>query len=127
MTTRRWVALASLVALLLIMLVPTGKSYYDQRQRLSELNDKVATQEDNVSELEREKDLWETDAYVEAQARKRLKFVKPGERTYTVVDPDATSPQVDPETGTVEGKNTQPWYEQMASSVETADDPATDQ
>ncbi|HIZ98601.1 MAG TPA: septum formation initiator family protein [Candidatus Janibacter merdipullorum] len=127
MTTRRWVVLASVVALLLIMLVPTGKSWYDQRQRLAELNDRVATQKENVAELEREKELWETDAYVEAQARKRLKFVKPGEKTYTIVDPESTSPGVDPETGTVEGKTNQPWYEQMASSVETADDPATEQ
>ena len=37
MTTRRWVVLASVVALLLIMLVPTGKSWYDQRQRLAEI------------------------------------------------------------------------------------------
>ena len=127
MTTRRWVGLGSVLALLALMLVPTGKSWYDQRQRLDELNEQVAAQEANVDELEREKELWETDEYVEAQARKRLKFVKPGERTYTVVDPDEGTPDVDPETGTVEGEGNRPWYEQMASSVETADDPAGDQ
>lgn len=127
MTPRRWVVLSSVVALLLVMLVPTGKSWYDQQQRLDELHEQVASQEANVAELERERELWDTDEYVEAQARKRLKFVKPGEKTYTVVDPETGSPDVDPETGTVEGKNNQSWYEQMASSVETADDPATDQ
>lgn len=127
MTTRRWVALGSVMALLALMLVPTGKSWYDQRQRLGELHEQVTAQEADVSELERERELWGTDEYVEAQARKRLKFVKPGEKTYTVIDPDATSPDIDPQTGTVEAKNNQPWYEQMASSVRTADDPARDQ
>ncbi|MGO1165937.1 MAG: FtsB family cell division protein [Janibacter sp.] len=127
MTTRRWVALGSVMALLSLMLLPTGKSWYDQRQRLDDLHEQVAAQKADVSDLKREKELWETDEYVEAQARKRLKFVKPGEKTYTVIDPDATSPEVGPQTGTVEAKNNQPWYEQMASSVETADDPATAQ
>ncbi len=126
MTPRRWVALSSVVLLLLLMLGPTGKSWYDQRQRLGELDDKVSAQEANVSELKREKDLWEKDEYVESQARKRLKFVKPGERTYTVVDPEA-DPDVDPETGTVQGKTSQPWYRQVSSSVGTADDPASGQ
>lgn len=126
MTPRRWVAIAALTALLLIMLLPTAKSWYDQRQRLGELNQEVAAQEDHVSELEREQQLWETDAYVEAQARKRLKFVKPGEKTYTVVEGDG-SPDIDPETGTVAGKSSQAWYEQMASSAKTADDPVTKQ
>ncbi len=125
MTPRRWVAITALTALLLIMLLPTAKSWYDQRQELSDLHEQVATQEEHVSELKHEQKLWETDAYVEAQARKRLKFVKPGEKTYTVVDGDG-SPSIDPETGTVAGKSSEAWYEQMASSAEAADDPATD-
>lgn len=127
MTTRRWVVFGSLMLLLGVMLVPTGKSWYDQRQRLGELNEQVAAQEANVEDLERQRDLWGTDEYVEAQARKRLKFVKPGERTYTVIDPEADSPEVDPETGAVTAPATQPWYEQVASSVAAADDPTSAQ
>lgn len=127
MTPRRWVALGSVMLLLLLMLGPTGKSWYDQRQRLGQLDEKVSAQEENVSELKRERELWQTDEYVESQARKRLKFVKPGERSYTVVDPKATGPDVDPETGTVQGKTNQPWYDQVSSSVGAADDPASDQ
>lgn len=127
MTTRRWVILGSVLILLSVMLLPTGKSWYDQRQELGELRAQVATQEDHVAELRREQELWETDEYVEAQARKRLKFVRPGERTYTVVDPSAQTPDVDPETGTVTSSNTQPWYEQIAASAQAADDAAPDQ
>ncbi|WP_338748492.1 FtsB family cell division protein [Janibacter alittae] len=121
MTTRRWVVLGSLMTLLALMLVPTGKSWYDQQQRLDELHSQVAAQEAHVDELQRERDLWQTDAYVEAQARKRLKFVRPGERTYTVVDPEKPIADIDPETGTVQSSDTQPWYEKMADSASTAD------
>ncbi|WEV76648.1 septum formation initiator family protein [Janibacter cremeus] len=121
MTTRRWVVLGSLMTLLALMLVPTGKSWYDQQQRLDELQSQVAAQEAAVDDLQRERELWQTEEYVEAQARKRLKFVRPGEKTYTVVDPDETIADVDPETGTVTSSNTQPWYEKMADSVTTAD------
>jgi cell division protein FtsB len=127
MSTKRWVVVGSLLLLLGVMLVPTGKSWYDQRQRLATLQEQVAAQEDNVQDLERQRDLWETDEYVEAQARKRLKFVKPGERTYTVIDPAGDDPAVDPETGAVTAPSTQPWYEQVASSVAAADDPTSAQ
>ncbi|WP_055993157.1 FtsB family cell division protein [Janibacter sp. Soil728] len=123
MTTRRWVVLGSLGLLLAVMLLPTGKSWYDQRQRLAELNQQVSAQEANVDTLKRERDLWATDEYVEAQARKRLKFVMPGERAYTVIDPDAESPAVDPQTGAVTAPSTQPWYEQISSSASSADNP----
>lgn len=127
MSTKRWVVVCSLLLLLGVMLVPTGKSWYDQRQRLATLQEQVAAQEDNVQDLERQRDLWETDEYVEAQARKRLKFVKPGEKTYTVIDPAGDDPAIDPETGAVTAPSTQPWYEQVASSVAAADDPTTAQ
>lgn len=123
MTTRRWIVLGSLSLLLAMMLVPAGTAWYDQRQRLETLNEQVAAQEANVDKLQRERDLWETDEYVEAQARQRLKFVKPGERTYTVIDSEGDAPDVDPETGAVRAPTTQPWYEQVSSSVSAADDP----
>lgn len=124
MTTKRWVVLTSVFLLLAVMLVPTGKSWYDQRQRLGALHEQVSAQEADVDGLKRQRDLWETDEYVEAQARQRLKFVKPGEKTYTVVDPNGQKPDIDAETGTVIAPNTQPWYEQMVSSMDAADDPA---
>ncbi len=126
MNPRRWVALVSLGLLLAVMLLPTLKSWYDQQQRLDELHAQVASQEDQVAELKRERQLWKTDEYVESQARKRLKFVMPGERSYTVVDADATdAPEIDPETGAVTAPESQPWYDKVASSVEAADDPDT--
>ena len=56
---------------------------------------KVAAQEQDVAALEGERERWRDPAYVEQQARQRLKFVKPGERSYTVLDPEPTSGTTD--------------------------------
>lgn len=125
MTTRRWVALGSLLLVLAVMLLPTAKSWYDQRERLASLQTEVSEQQRDVERLEREKELWATDEYVEAQARKRLKFVKVGEKSYTVIDAAGAEPEVDAETGAVKGEGG-PWYDQLASSVRAADDPAAE-
>ena len=122
MNPARWTVLGVLVALLGVMLFPTAKSYYDQRQELGDLQAQVSEQEADVTRLEREKELWSTDEYVEAQARQRLKFVKVGEKSYTVIDAEDGS-GVDAETGTATGSADQPWYDQLSSSVEAADDP----
>ena len=120
LTPRRWVALASVLFLLAVMLVPTAKSYLDQRSRIGELRAEVAQQEQDVKTLERERELWATDEYVEAQARQRLKFVKVGDRAYTVIDADPEA-DVDPETGAATGDLTGPWYERLGDSLAAAD------
>lgn len=104
-----------------MMLVPTTKSYLDQRSRLSDLRAEVATQEQEVAGLQREKQLWSTDEYVEAKARERLKFVKVGDRSYTVIDAEPGADAVDPETGAATGDATGPWYERLGESVAAAD------
>ena len=44
-----------------------------------------------VEELQKEQARWSDNAYVEQQARERLKFVKIGDRSYTVIDGDPPS------------------------------------
>ncbi|OAB87642.1 hypothetical protein AWH69_06175 [Janibacter melonis] len=121
LTPRRWVALVSVGFLMTMMLLPTAKSYLDQRSRMDALETQVATQERDVAALQRQKELWSTDEYVEAQARERLKFVKVGEKSYTVIDADPAASDVDPETGTATGEDHGPWYERLGTSVEAAD------
>jgi len=49
--------------------------------------ERIADQQAEVADLEREKKRWDDPAYVKAQARERLHFVMPGETQYVVVDP----------------------------------------
>jgi cell division protein FtsB len=82
----------------------TEQAQLDQRERIQQLADQVAR--------------WNDDEYVTAQARSRLQLVRAGERVYVIgVEPPASS-----DAGAeVKG----PWYQQLWSSVQTADDPPT--
>ncbi len=63
-------------------------------------------------------------AYVEQQARQRLKFVKPGERSYTVLDPEPSAATKDPVPEVVDEVGpAQPWYATVWGSTQTADAP----
>ncbi|QQR99834.1 MAG: septum formation initiator family protein [Austwickia sp.] len=114
-----------MVVLLALMLVPTVRSWFEQRQELTELRAKVTQQEQTVQALQEEKARWADPAYVEQQARQRLKFVKPGEVAFTVIGADRLA---DTREGQVRGQMVAPanddqmsWYTQLWTSVELTD------
>ena len=79
------------LVLLAIIVGPTLKAYIGQKQQISALREQVTAQEKVVDELKAEQARWQDPAYVEQQARQRLKFVKVGEKAYTVLDPEDTT------------------------------------
>ncbi len=83
----RVVVLGAVMAVLAVLLAPALRSYLAQQQQIDALRGHVREQEAQVSQLEKERAAWNDPAYVKAQARDRLKFVMPGERAYTVIDP----------------------------------------
>jgi cell division protein FtsB len=112
----------SIVALFLVILItPTLRAYLQQRSDISALRDKVSQQKVTVEELQKEQARWEDRAYVEQQARTRLKFVKVGEKSYTVLDPRAAKgePAVAPVP-----ENPDPWYDSLWASMRAADVPS---
>ncbi len=111
--------------MLLVTLVPTARSIVRQRAEIADLQARVAEQEQTVADLRAEQELWSDPAYVEQQARQRLKFVKVGDRSYTVLDPAESArstvsgaivaaPDVDGDA---------PWYGQVWQSITLADQP----
>ncbi len=120
---RRVLVVGSVALLLAILLGPTLKNYLDQRSRIGALEQQVAQQQADVSALEREKSLWANPEYVEQQARKRLKFVKIGEKAYSIIDAEPTEAAATPEDATAERASTHPWYGQFWESVKVADNP----
>jgi hypothetical protein len=72
---------------LAVLLAPALRAYVGQRQDIAALERQVAEQRATVKDLERQRAAWDDPAYVTAQARNRLKFVLPGEKAYTVIDP----------------------------------------
>jgi cell division protein FtsB len=119
---RRILVLASIVVLLAITLVPTLRSYLHQQGEIEAMRERVASQRLTVEELQKEQARWSDNAYVEQQARERLKFVKVGDRSYTVIDGDPAVRQPAPGVAAAP-KSTQdhPWYGQLWESAKVAD------
>ncbi|WP_377644461.1 septum formation initiator family protein [Oryzobacter terrae] len=121
---RRGLVLVSILAFLMVLLGSTVAAYVGQRHDIAALRERVATQERDVAELEDERERWRDPAYVEQQARQRLKFVKPGERSYTVLDAEPSAGTADPvQVLADDAAPEMAWYQAVWESTRTADAP----
>jgi len=110
--------------MLAVTLVPTLRSTLKQRSQISDLRSQLAQQGRTVAALQREQRQWSDPAYVEQQARERLKFVRVGETSYTVIDADpAPTPAAGPAVAAPlrASTATSPWYGELWQSVVIAD------
>lgn len=113
--------------MLAITLIPALRSTLSQQGEIDGLRDRIAQQREAVAALEQEQRRWDDPAYVEQQARERLKFVRVGERSFTVIDPDS-----DPElaggaqiVSPAQASATNvPWYGALWQSMVVADNPS---
>ncbi len=121
--TRRLAILATVVALLAVFVAPTLHAWLSQRSQISALRSQVAAQQRDVATLQKQQQLWTDDEYVIQQARERLKFVKPGEKSYTVIagDPDSADSRLATAPASSDGH---PWYGRLWESIGVADAPA---
>lgn len=128
-TSKAWVRGAVLVTILVVLavtLAPTARSLLRQRGDLAALQEKVVQQQQSVTDLQREQARWADPAYVEQQARERLKFVKVGDRSYSVIDPATELPKP-PASAVVAAPKADanaPWYGQVWQSMRLADQPS---
>jgi hypothetical protein len=113
--------------MLAITLIPALRSTMNQRGQIDGLRTRIAQQRDKVAALEEEQRRWGDPAYVEQQARERLKFVRVGEKSYTVIDGDSV-PQVTSGARIASPDHASaanvPWYGQVWQSMVIADTPA---
>lgn len=129
-STRRLAALGAVFVLLAIMIVPTLRAYLQQRAEYASLTEQVGRQQQSLSALQGQLERWDDPAYVEQQARERLKFVRPGETSYQVIGAEkllgdslaGRSRVVVPH----QGDDSIPWYGKMWSSIVIADRPDVD-
>ena len=111
-------------ALTLVLLALAIAYAYPMRVYLSqqaEIDRMVAAQEQQrqrIAALTESLSKWEDDDYVIAQARWRLKFVRPGEIAYIVLDDRAPGAA-----GGADSVKTGPWYRQIWSNIQRADHP----
>jgi cell division protein FtsB len=124
------VVLLAVIGLLMFTLIfPTLRLYMAQQVERAQLRAQVeaaaARNEDLLAQLKR----WEDPAFVKAQARQRLSFAMPGDRTYRVSDPGNAPPVRSPAAPEAEpthlGQETEddqadPWYAELWTSVVVA-------
>ncbi len=122
----RGAILLGIIVMLAVTLVPTLRSVVQQRNDTIALQDKLARQQGEVADLEKQAALWKDPTYIEEQARARLKFVRVGDRAYTVVDADRQSssqPEPEPVVAAPMANASSPWYGKLWQSIQIADRP----
>lgn len=118
--TGRAAVLAVVVCMLAISLAYPLREYLAQRGDIGEYRSKVAQQRDRVAALEEARERWQDPAYVEAQARQRLRYVMPGETAYVVLEADeAPAPDGVIVKEPAEAERS-PWFADLWGSVEAA-------
>lgn len=98
-------------ALALSVAVPL-RNYVSQRNELAAVHEQQEILADQVAELERRRILLEDPGHIEAQARERLRYVKPGQTPYVVQLPIEAS-----EPSTVDEQPEDPWFTRVWESI----------
>lgn len=115
-TTRRAAVLATVICALAFTLAVPLRTYLSQRAEIKVQEQHQTELRNEVAQLEDRKAALSDPAEVEAEARRRLRYVMPGETPYLVQlpedNPQAPPPSAQPEHGPGEA-----WYQQLWASL----------
>lgn len=81
----RFLILTLVTVLIVFLAAPTTKIWLEQRAEIAALEQAIAEMEAEQASLEDQVEQWSDETYVKQQARDRLLYVMPGERSYLVV------------------------------------------
>ena len=99
-------------------MVPTARTYFQQRAEVSQLEAEIAQEQERQGDLEADIARWDDPEYVRQQARERINLVMPGERRYQIVgelDEAGTDVPENQESGEV--RTDLPWADALWDSV----------
>lgn len=118
----RMIVLTIVTLVVISFLVPTVRSYLQQRAELNELSDQIAAEEQRQDELYSDLARWDDPEYVKQQARERINLVLPGERRYHVIG-DLSEAEVTTDSAEETAPEQDEWTDQLWDSVvESADE-----
>lgn len=116
--TARAAILAVAVASVIVAIALPFKIWLGQRNDIGSLARQNQQIQQHVSDLTRQDQLWNTPGYIESQAKKRLHYVLPGQKSYVVLGkPGRTSHRGAKATSILASG---PWYSQLWSSMQVA-------
>ncbi|WP_241986557.1 FtsB family cell division protein [Cryobacterium psychrophilum] len=75
-----------ILVLAVVVLAPSLRTFAEQRQQISALNEAVSEQQAKVDKFTAERERWNDRTYVTTQARDRLSYVKPGDISFLVIN-----------------------------------------
>ena len=118
-STRRAAVLALVVCALALSVAVPLRNYLSQRSELAEVQQQQDRLREQVAELEQRKAELQDPAQIEAEARRRLRYVRPGETPYIVQVPDKApdSAESGQPAAPEPGDQPQPWYSDLWRSA----------
>lgn len=115
-TTRRAAVVAIVVCALAFTVAVPLRTYLSQRSEVREQEAQQAQLQQEVAELQNRKNQLSDPAQIEAEARRRLRYVKPGETPYVVQLPE-DQPVAQPQQPGPQQAPAGSWYENLWSQV----------
>jgi cell division protein FtsB len=118
-TARRAAVLAAVVCVLTLTIAGPVRTYFAQRTEMNQLAASEAALRAQITDLEQRKAKLGDPAYIAAQARERLGFVKPGDIPFQVQLPAAAAP-TQPGPQSAKPANNDPWYTSLWHTIADA-------
>jgi cell division protein FtsB len=117
LTARRAAILAAVVCVLTLTIAGPVRTYFAQRTEMRQLAASEAAMRRQIADLEQQKVKLADPAYIAAQARERLGFVKPGDIPYQVQLPPTAALPVEPGSQTAPSATNNPWYTSLWHTI----------
>ncbi len=81
-----WVTVILIVVAGAFVVSPDVEAFLNQRRQIAEMEQSIRLAQEQVEQMEAERDRWQDPVYIRSQARDRLYYVLPGEVSYLVMD-----------------------------------------
>lgn len=119
-TARRAAVLAALVCVLTLTIAGPVRTYFAQRTEMEQLTATEAALRSQIADLEQRKGKINDPAYIAAQARERLGFVKPGDIPFQVQLPPTATQPTQPGSEPAKAGKSDPWYTSLWHTIADA-------
>jgi cell division protein FtsB len=119
--TGRALALGGIVLLLIVLLAAPINRYLGSRGDLGSAAQQLHSDQQQLTELKRQRDQWSDPGYIEQQARSRLQYAMPGDTVYVVVDKGQRSDIEKTANASANGGPKQAWNVRLMGSIRAAE------
>jgi cell division protein DivIC len=120
-TARRAAVLAAVICVLTLTIAGPVRTYFAQRTEMEQLTATEAALRKQIADLEQRKGQLGDPAFIAAQARERLGFVKPGDIPFQVQLPPSAATPAQPGNESAAPAKNEPWYTSLWHTI--ADNP----